>query len=214
MPTCLSRHAPASRWGAGRAAPQGGRVTDDGSLLLIHSARERLPATRSIGLLRRTVVDFADTCGACAPTPGHRGRGLRGALTNVVKHAYVDRDTPPRDHRAGAGARPRAGHRGAHPDAFVADPRQPWRRQRKCCWSCGQHRSPIAMTCSSAGISVSSCSRNAMKSHWLRVGAVMPATVPECTCNAAKRFVVALRAYSLSRRAGRPRCVSRSGRAG
>ncbi len=43
-----------------------------------------------------------------------------------------------------------------------------------------------------------------MKSNWLRVGAVIEATVPECTCSAANRFVVPFRRYSLSRRAGRP----------
>ena len=41
-----------------------------------------------------------------------------------------------------------------------------------------------------------------MKSNWLRVWAVIPDTVPECTCNAANKFVVPLRRYSLSRLAG------------
>jgi serine/threonine-protein kinase RsbW len=57
--------------------------------------RERLPAyPESIGLLRRTVVDFADTCGACERQREDIAIAVSEALTNVVKHAYVDRDTP------------------------------------------------------------------------------------------------------------------------
>jgi hypothetical protein len=70
------------------------------------------------------------------------------------------------------------------------------------------------MTWREAGISASSRSRKAMKSHWLRVEAVIPDTSPEWTAKAANRFWVPLRTYSLSRRAGRPGSGRVSGRAG
>ena len=72
--------------------------------------RERLPARpQSIGLLRRAVVEFASDCGATESQRESIAVAVSEVLSNVVKHAYVGRDTP-----AAAVA-------GAHPDALVAD---------------------------------------------------------------------------------------------
>ena len=57
--------------------------------------RERLPAgPQSIGLLRRAVVEFASDCGATESQRESIAVAVSEALSNVVKHAYVGRETP------------------------------------------------------------------------------------------------------------------------
>jgi len=56
---------------------------------------ERVPArAQCIGALRRAVVEFARTCGASDDQCDDITVAVSEALSNVVKHAYVDRATP------------------------------------------------------------------------------------------------------------------------
>jgi serine/threonine-protein kinase RsbW len=56
---------------------------------------EWVPArAQCIGALRRAVVEFARSCGASDDQCDDITVAVSEALSNVVKHAYVDRDTP------------------------------------------------------------------------------------------------------------------------